>query len=71
MPKRDKRRTPRPFTTEPERICELTTERDRLKAINAELLEALEAIVNRMDKGFVPSRILLFRARAALAKARE
>lgn len=29
-------------------------ERDRLKAINAELVEALEAIVARMDKGFVP-----------------
>jgi hypothetical protein len=47
----------------------------RLAAINAELVEALEAMVKRYEiyeKGYVPGTLTLFRqARAALSRAKE
>ena len=42
----------------------------RLIAAAPELLEALEAIVDRMGQGFVPTRKLLTRGRDAIAKAK-
>ncbi len=59
-------------------LADMTTERDRLKAINAELVEALEAVTERFE-GALDSTIHATRgdrqdirqARAALVKARK
>ena len=53
----------------------LLAERDRLKALNAELVEALEAIVNNdfdvLGEPTTAYQEVVRIARAALAKARE
>ncbi|MGL6052620.1 MAG: hypothetical protein ACRC16_22010 [Aeromonas salmonicida] len=50
-------------------FAELSTENDRLLAINADLYEALELLVDTNDNGGWPSAAIVV-ARAALAKAR-
>jgi len=55
-----------------ERLSKMLTERDRLKALNAELVEALEGLTTRLSHP-LPSEHppSLFKARAVLAKVRK
>ena len=48
---------------------DVTREIDRLREANADLLEALKALVNDFDKSVWTSEPMLIKARAAIQKA--